>query len=306
MATLFDDFGKPAEDLLSKGFPAEGSFKVSTETKTDNGVSVTTTGRRFFKGGVENVEAVFEPKYTWAAQNVEFTGKFSTASEYEAGASIKDVGSKGSKIEFKGNQGAKGWTLKPIGEFKHENFAVKVGAAWPDDRLGKPIVAEGSLVATYEKSYAAGGKATYSTGYTAKGAAVDPVLGYTVKAGYLQPLWQAIGSFTHGVGSQIFGGSYFQKVTDATTLAASFSVDRLHQNPAPAATVAGEYKYASDTTLKGKFTVTPTKDFRLALALAQNWTTSTTVTIGADLNALTMLGTNKGDPHSFGFEIKLK
>jgi len=306
MATFFEDLGKPADDLIVKGFPAEGSFKISTEVKTDNGVTLTTTGRRFFKAGAENVEAVFEPKFAWAAQNVEFTGKFSTGSEYETGVSVKDLASKGSKLGFTGVQNQKGWSLKPSAEFKNDIIAVKATAAWPDDRVAKPLTAEASAVAAYEKSVNVGGKATYATGYTAKGAAVEPVLGYSVKAGYLQPLWQAIGSFTQAVGSQIFGATYYQKVTDATTLATSFTVDRLAAVSAPAASVAGEYKYAADTTLKSKFAVTPAKDFRLALALQQNWTTASTVTIGADLNALTLLGTNKGDAHSFGVEIKLK
>jgi len=269
-------------------------------------VTLTTTGKRFFKAGAENVEAIFEPKFLWAAQNVEFTGKFSTGSEYETGVSVKDLAGKGSKLAFTGTQNSKGWALKPAVEFKNEHVAVKSSATWPDDRVGKPLAAEASAVAAYEGKVNVGGKLTYATGYTARGAAVDPVLGYSFKAAYLQPLWQALGSFSQAVGSQVFGGTYFQKVTDATTLVANFSVDRLASNPAPAATVAGEYKYAADTILKSKFAVTPAKDFRLGLALVQNWTTASTVTIAADLNALTLLGTNKGEAHSFGVEIKLK
>jgi len=306
MATFYDDLGKQADDLIGKGFPAEGSFKISTETKTENGVTLTTTGRRFFKAGAENVEALFEPKFLWAAQNVEFTGKFSTGSEYETGVNVKDLAGKGSKLAFTGTQNPKGWSLKPAVEFKNDLVAVKASVTWPDDRVAKAVNAEATAVAAYEKSVNVGGKVTYATGYTARGAAVEPVLGWAVKGGYLQTAWQAVASFTQGVGSQIVGGTYWHKVTDATTVSTTFSVDRLAANAAPAAAVAGEYKYDGETKLKSKFAVTPAKDFRLGLALEQTWTKASTVTIGADLNALTLLGTNKGDAHSFGVEIKLK
>jgi len=306
MANFYDDLTKSADDLIGKGFPAEGSFKLSTETKTDNGVTLTTTGRRFFKGTDEFVEALFEPKFTWAAQNVEFTGKFSTLAEYETGVSVKDLAGKGSKFSVTGNQGAKGWSVKPGGEFKNENVATKLAVTVPDDRVGKPVNVEASAVASYEKTYNLGGKVSYNTGFTKGSAAVEPTLSWGVRAAYVAPLWSDVIGVSQSAGSQVATGAYYQKVTDATTLAATMSVDRLAAAPAPAASVAGEYKYAPDTTLKGKFAVTAAKDFRLGFALAQNWTTASTVTIGADVNALNLLGSQKGAAHSFGVEVKLK
>jgi len=306
MANFYDDLTKSADDLIGKGFPAEGSFKLSTETKTDNGVTLTTTGRRFFKGTDEFVEALFEPKFTWAAHNVEFTGKFSTLAEYETGVSVKDLAGKGSKFSVTGNQGAKGWSVKPGGEFKNENVATKFTVTVPDDRVGKPVNVEASAVTSYEKTYNFGGKVTYNTGFTKGSAAVEPAVSWGVRAAYVAPLWYDVISVAHSASSQVATGTYHQKVTDAATIAATFSVDRLAAAPAPAATVAGEYKYAPDTTLKGKFAVTPSKEFRLGFALAQNWTTASTVTIGADVNALNLLGSQKGAAHSFGVEVKLK
>jgi len=305
MATFYDDLSKNADDLITKGFPAEGSFKVSAETKADNGVSLTTTGKRFFKADAEIVEALFEPKWTWAAHNVEFTGKFSTQSEYETGVSVKDLGSKGSKVSVTGNQGAKGWSVKPGAEFKNDMVAAKAVVTVPDDRTVKPVNVELSGVAAYEKSYTIGGKVIYATGYTKGSTAVEPAVSWGVRAAYVQPLWAAVFGVAHAAGSEKVGGTYYQKVTDSTTVASTFEVDRLSKE-SPGASVAGEYKYASDTTFKGKFGVTPTKDFRLGAALQQNWTSAATVTIGADLNALALLGTNKGAAHSFGFEVKLK
>lgn len=320
------------------------SFFLSPSSSSPS-QSLTTTGRRFFKAGAENVEALFEPKFNWAAQNVEFTGKFSTGADYETGVSLKDVAGKvrsfiqlffflllllstpsflpspsslppvisspdphpsqGSKVAVTGNQNAKGWSVKPAAEFKNELVAVKTSVVYPDDRVAKPVAVEASAVTAYE-NVLVGGKVNYATGFTAKGAAVDAATNYAVKAGFVQSLWQAVASFSQAAGSNVVGATYFQKVTDATTVGTSFSVDRLAANASPAASVASEYKYAADTTVKSKFAVTPAKDFRLGLALQQNWTSASTVTIGADLNALSLLGTNKGDAHSFGFEVKLK
>jgi len=304
-AVFYDDLGKSADDLINKGFPAEGSFKVSTETKTSNGVSLTTTGRRFFKNGNENVEALFEPKFNWAEQNVEVTSKLSTSSEYEAGVSLKDLGAKGSKLSLTANQGKTGVSAKPAVEFKNENVAVKTSVAVPDDFGGKPIAVEASAVAAYENVHL-GSKVNVNTAHTQGDKETALSFFWNLKAGFIQPLWQAVSWFNNANKSNVVGASYYQEVTPAVKLGTTFSVDRLANNPSPSANVVGEYKYAVDTVLKSRLGVNPSKDLRVGLALQQNWTTSSTVTIAADLNALQLLGTNKGDAHSFGVEIRLK
>lgn len=57
-----------------------------------------------------------------------------------------------------------------------------------------------------------GGKVNYATGFTAKDKVVEPALGWAVRAGYLQPLWQAVASFAQSAGSNLVGATYFQKV----------------------------------------------------------------------------------------------
>jgi len=304
-AVFYDDLGKSADDLINKGFPAEGSFKVSTETKTSNGVSLVTTGRRFFKNGNENVEALFEPKFAWTEQNVEVTGKLSTSSEYEAGVSLKDLGAKGSKLSLTANQGKVGVSAKPGVEFKNENVAVKTSVAVPVDFGGKPVAVEASAVAAYENVHL-GAKVNVNTAHTQGDKETALSFFWNLKAGFIQPLWQAVSWFHNANKSNLVGASYYQEVTPAVKLGTTFSVDRAANNPSPSANVVGEYKYAADTVLKSKLGVNPSKDLRVGLALQQNWTTSSTVTIAADLNALQLLGTNKGDAHSFGVEIRLK
>jgi hypothetical protein len=309
MATFYDDLGKNADDLIAKGYPADGSIKVSTETKTANGVSLITTGRRFVKSGQDGVEVLLEPKFNWAERNVEITGKLSTESAYEAGVSVKDLGAKGSKLSVTANQGKEGASYKGGADFKNETVAVKVSATYPDEPSSKPISADVSAVAAYE-NVNVGAKINATTAYTRGERETASSLFWSAKVGYLQPLWQLVGYWTNAAGNKnVVGGSFWQEVTPAVKLGTSFSVDRAAEKGSPSAAVSSEYKYAPDTIIRSKLGVSQPKDvkeLRLGVALQQNWTTSSTVTIGADLNSLQLLGTNQGAPHSFGLEVKLK
>jgi len=308
MATHYDDLGKVADDFIVKGYPAEGSVKVSTETKTANGVSLITTGRRFVKNGQDGVEVLLEPKLNWAERNVEVTGKLSTESAYEAGVSVKDLGAKGSKLSLTANQGKEGASAKVGVEFKNENVAVKVISTYPDEPSSKPISADVAAVAAHQ-NVNVGAKINATTAYTKGEKETASSWSWSAKAGYLQPLWQLVGWWTNAPGKNIVGGSFWQEVTPSVKLVSTFNVDRNNEKGSPAAAVAAEYKYAPDTLIRSKLGVSQPKDvkeLRLALVLQQNWTTSSTVTIGADLNSLQLLGTNQGAPHSFGLEVKLK
>jgi len=308
MASHYDDLGKNADDLIAKGYPADGSVKVSTETKTANGVSLITTGRRFVKGGQDGVEVLLEPKFNWAERNVEVTGKISTDSAYEAGVSVKDLGAKGSKLSATGLQGKEGASYKGGVEFKNESVAAKVNFTYPDEPSSKPIAADLSAVAAYE-NVNIGGKFNGTTAFTKNDKEVGSSYFWSAKTGYMQPLWQLVGWWTNAPSKNVVGGSFWQDVSPAVKLGASFNVDRANDKSSPAAAFSSEYKYASDTIVRSKLGVSQPKDvkeLRLGLALQQNWTSSSTVTIGADLNSLQLLGTNQGAPHSFGLEVKLK
>jgi len=305
MATFYDDLGKNADDLIAKGFPADGSVKVSTETKTANGVSLTTTGRRFVKGGQDGVEILLEPKYNWATQNVEVTGKISTESAFEAGVSVKDLGAKGSKLSLTGNQAKTGASAKVGADFKNESVAVKSAVTYPDDAGSKPINVEGSAVAAYDVVNF-GAKVNFASSYTRAEKETASSLFWNLKLGLLYPLWQAVGFYNNANNSNVVGGSFWQEVTPAVKYGATLTLDRANEKNAPAGSFVGDYKIAADTSAKAKVSVSSAKDLRLALALQQNWTTSSTVTLGTDLNALQLLGSNSGSAHTFGLEVKLK
>jgi hypothetical protein len=280
--------------------------KVSTETKTANGVTLTTTGRRFVKGGQDGVEVLLEPKYNWAAQNVEVTGKISTESVFEAGVSVKDLGAKGSKLSLTGNQAKTGSSAKVGADFKNESVAVKTAGTYPDDANTKPVSVEASAVAAYD-IVNFGAKVNFASAYTKAEKETASSFFWNAKLGLLNPLWQAVGFYNNANNSNLVGGSFWQEVSPAVKLGTSFTVDRVNEKAAsPAASIAGDYKIAADTSAKAKVSVSHAKDLRLALALQQNWTTSSTVTLGTDLNALQLLGSNSGSAHTFGLEVKLK
>jgi hypothetical protein len=73
---------------------------------------------------------------------------------------------------------------------------------------------------------------------------------------------------------------------------------------APVFTLVAENKVDSSTTVKSKLVVG--EDSRAAFAYTQKVSPFATASIGADLNALKLLGESGGKDHFFGFELQLK
>jgi hypothetical protein len=294
MTDFFEDVGKTTDDLFAKGFPSGGLFKVGSETKTSNGVTFVTNASRSVKKGAEVIEALIEPKFTIAQHDAELTGKFSTLSNYEVGVSKKNIGVEGSKVSLTANQTAGATRLKIGAEVKQENFSAKAAFDYPFDESEKnPAKVTGSTVLRYS-DFIGGEQITYKLG----GDSID----WTVKVGYIQPSYQAIGFYNHHENHDC-GVSFFQKVTNALKFAATFKVDRNKKNP-PSAQVGADFQYTDVIGIKSKLAVAG-NSFRLGAALSQKWSPNATVTLGADLNALELLGSAGGEAHSFGLEVKL-
>lgn len=306
MSIFFDKLGRPAEELLGKDFPSDGTVRVVAETKTSNGINIKATANRTQKDGDEKVGVVFEPKYTWASRNIELTGKLTTDNEYEAGVSVIDLAGSGSKFGVFGIQNKKGWSLRPAVEFQNETVAVKASVVYPDDPKSKAIVTEASAVVSHDKNLYLGAHASYNLAHSQNEKDVGAIFSWALRAGYIQSSWQAIGWFKRTPTSNNIGTSYHQALLGAI-VGMSFNYDRLAANASPAAAIGCEFKHGLNTNVKTKLTVTPSKDLRLGLAIQQSaWSPSTTITFGADLNALQLLGSNKGDAHTFGIDINLK
>jgi hypothetical protein len=297
MATQFDDIGKNASDLLSKGFPASGSFKVSASTKTPSGVSVDASAKRVYKGGNDSVELILEPKWSWSAHNVEFTGKLTTTDNYEGGVSVKNLGVDGTKLSATVIKNAGGSSIKVGSDFKNSSVAIKDSIVYPDDTAEKPIKITASGVVAYNDANI-GAKVNYATGGKS-----DASLSWTAALGYAQGTWEASASLADATNA---AASFWQKVTDHVSLAANFNVDLAADSPASSASFGSVYKYDTDTTVRSKVSVSQKSDFRVGAGLTQSWNKCTSVTIAADLNALQIMGSNSGNAHSFGMEVKFQ
>jgi len=99
---------------------------------------------------------VVEPKLECKSRNVEFNGKISTASDYSLGLSVKDLLTKGSKLDITGAQNEKdGSTIKIAPSYKSDFFSsqfgvgVPVSIAPPQKKSTKPTKINGELVLQY-------------------------------------------------------------------------------------------------------------------------------------------------------------
>lgn len=280
-----------------------GGVKVSAETKTSDGVTLIATGRRFVKDKAVAVELGLEPKYDYTARNVEFTANVNTSAEYSATATLKDVGTKGTKIGLTATSNAKGVSYKASTSFKNDNVAVKLAGTLALDR---PIVLDGSIVGAYEKRFFAG----LSGNFTAASGDKAAVLLGGAKVGIEQGDVQAHLSGTLTEKNLLLGVGWFQKVSNALKVGASILVDG-KQVAGPAGTLGSEYKFDNLSSLKTKIGVqypsdgTKPWEARLGVGLKQALSANVTATIAADVNVRQVLGTNAGPDHSFGLEVKL-
>jgi len=330
MAKTFEDIGKDTADFFSKGFPNSGTFKLSAETKTPNGVTVTSTGTRSFAaGGEENLVGTVEPKFDWKDQGAELTGKLSTLGEFEAGVSFKDVFVKGSKLAITGIQSDKdGTSLKPSIAFKNDLFSAKAGFKYPF-KLKTHINWNGEVVFRYPDHLFWGVDLRHDT--AVRGTVDTPEADQPTD----QFFWNAkagISLDTHHihVGFENVANKdkktnkanpslhnlnvgFFQTVSESIKVAWAFSAE-VKNVKGIEFNAGGEYKVDKDTLLKSKFSFAGAKDpvdreFRFGLGVKQTVSEHTTVTVGADVNARSLLGgpnINLGStkPHSFGFEVK--
>jgi len=335
MAKPYEDIGKDGAELISKGFPNSGSFKLTSETKTPNGVTVTSTGSRSFetKDGKteEKISGIVEPKYEWTEHNTEITGKLSTVGEFELGASLKDLVSKGSKISFTGLQSDRdGAAVKVAGAFKNEHVSAKLGAKYPF-KVKSHVNFNGELTFRYPDYLYWGVDLRYNSairGPIELSESEQPVDQHfwNAKVGLISDAHHINIAFeeTENKDKKTLKASpvlktlnlgFFQTINESIKLAFGFTAEMKNVKGIEFAT-AGEYKVDKNTALKGKFTVIGAKDeadreFRLGLAVKQLVAEHATVTVGADVNARGLLGGPQAElgsskPHSFGFEVKFQ
>jgi len=316
MSKHFSDIGKDSKDLLTTDFPADGTLKVITQSKTPTGVTFKATLNRFFKkdksGLREIVSAVIEPKYEWKDPNLEFTAKLATTNEFSAGFSAKDLVLQGSKVEVNGSHSDRdGDAAQLVGSYKSPGIAAKVSVGYPFGSVGpkkekKPLKINGEVVIQYPTNVFLASSVAVDLDTENTSLKGDGVVGYS------QDQWQvtARGSHDRKTDATFWGLSFFHKVSDGAKWSLDFDADQAWVR-GPIASVGGEYKLDDATTVKGKWAIKLTEqskqsEMRLGLAARQKVSPYFTLTLGTDLNVRSLLGDSIGEPHSFGAEIKLQ
>ena len=334
MAKTYEDIGKDATEFITKGFPNAGTFKVTAETKTPNGVSVRSAGTRSFdfkdnNTVEEKISAEVEPKLK--SDDIEVSGKISTAGEYEAGVTYENLFTKGAKASLTAAQSDKdGNSLKGSASFKNDDFAVKAGLKYP---FKQPTHVNWSGEATYrhDKLYA-GVSATFDQAVKGKETAEKDQpkdkFNYNLKGGYVANDQQFVVSVENQPNKDkktvavapvlsFFSVGYLYVLSSALKFGFGASVEKKNIK-GPEVHTSTEYKVDKDTVVKGKLSFVNAaapedRDIRAAVAVKQNVTERVNVTLGADINARALLQTPRGPanlgstkPHSFGFEVKFQ
>jgi len=308
MSKHFGDIGKDSRDLISDDFPSDGIVKLTTQSKTSDGLTAKATLKRHTKGGREQVETLIEPKYEWKEKNIEISGKLSTTSDFSGTVAVKDL-IKGSKVEISGSTNEKSTTSKLVLSHKTDPVAAKVTFTLPLDKSPKqpPPKINGDVVFQYPDNLFVGANVFVDV-HEKLGVKGEGAVGYT------KDQWQITGrgSYTPSTlkegSSIIWGVSFFHKVSDSIRWALDFETDQALKK-GPSGVVAAEYKIDNFTTVKGKFSIKdPAKpEARIGLVGKQKINSFFSVNLGADLNARNILSGDSSDgPHTFGVEFKLQ
>jgi hypothetical protein len=295
MATAFSDFGKDSSDLITKGFPTSG-HKFLTETRTPNAVLLKATGASTSKG----VSLTVEPEYKWQERNATLKAKFITDRTLEASVAVADVGTKGAKLEFAAKQDSEEKrNFSATASFVNAQTHLKAVANFPLYSKNSPTATVDAVFRYPDNMYwGANAKYTWGSSNLDWNARIQSASGDHTMALLLD----------NKKDSSDITFSWYQRVSDSVKYGLSF-VAATTPSVTPTCTVASEYRVDPDTTVKGRFAVVRPDDgephLRLGLALNQKVSTHATVTVGADINASSILGVKKGADHSVGFEVKL-
>jgi len=293
----FADFGKESNDLILKGFPTSG-FKVIAETQTPNSIAIKTT-----VAGPEKLSLAVQPTFNLPEYKcVTLKADYST-SALEGTLSLADLGTKGTKLEFSAKRDAED-KRSASANFSFVNETINFKATGTKPLSTDPASVNVDAVGQFPEKVYWGLNVKYATKkdleFNARLQMVAPDDTYTIgvlldhkkdKSWDLSWLW-------------------YQRITSAVKYSWSF-VTNSKANTNPSCAVAGEYKLDEVSIVRGKVSVAKPAEnadpnLRVALALNQNLSTHTTVTVGADINASTLLGLKGGPDHAIGFEVKLK
>lgn len=323
MSKFYDDIPKDVKDTLDKGFLSGGAFKVSVDTRTADGVSVTSTVVHVVreKDGKQTVDvaAAIEPKFDWKAHDMELNTRLSGSGNYEGELVLKNFfGAAGTKLAVKAvEEGPK--SVKALGSVTYQNdkVAVKTSVTYPFS-LSKPISFGLNSALIYNNFYV-GGIVNYDTAFEKEeGVLKEPSVSYGASVGYNSNKgYSGFATLRNyplvDIRDYELSLGWFNKIDAHLKYAVSVAADQSGRRGVTSI-IGAEYRFDDFTTVKGKMTVNTVKpekldkyeqDYRAGLAITQRINSHVIASVGADVNILKVLGANsKGPSTTFGFELK--
>jgi hypothetical protein len=258
----------------------------------------------------ESYETIIEPKYEFKDIGVALEGKFSTQNVQQVTVSKTDV-VKGLKLSLGMTQDlsrdrAFQQTVNAGVEYRHPQFFLKSNVGVPFE--SRPIPVTGNIVfqpldniylgAKYDFKYSTGEKGRLDREVEFKVAgASGATKGYITTT-----LDKKLGFFAvHQLDNEQVGVRVTAELPREDAVNTKVGVD-----------LVAAYRYNLSTSLNGKLGITPAlgdekrkTGIRLGLGTTYALKDNCTATLAADLNVGQFLG-NGGNPHSLGFELKLK
>jgi len=275
---LYADLGKKATDLLSKEFPDK--TKVEVNSRASNGLQLQTIATRNHDGSI--VGSV-QPKYTFVKQGVTLSSTIDTNRVVKVEATVENS-LPGLKATVGGQSDTE--SFKADFEWRHDVATLTTGLDFFSPK-GNTLSATGLF--NWE-GFSVGGAAEYFIADKQEFRKVDGVFGYTTPDLQLT-------AFSRRKG-EVFGGTYFQKISPSINLAAEMAFDLRKSDVTPKLTFGGSYLLdsISSSTVKGKFDT----DGKLSLSYGQKLNSVARVTVGSTINT-NNLGASGN--HTLGFGV---
>jgi len=299
----YDKLGAKCNDLLSDQFPAENKFTVKLKNKFDGGFEIDTTLDRSMDNK-ESVDVVVKPSYRCSSGflNLKIKSKFRSNQQNKVSAKITNFLTPGTSLRAgtkleKDKEKAEGRTHFGIARYKNEFVDVRGTVEYPTN--GDPLDLSVIAVAQFPPKVYWGINA------------IKPRLGNKYfRSGKIHfdcDSFAATVFFDNEDTSQL-GLGWHQRIDENTEVATRFNLPETWKQ-SPSLVAAMSKKVDEKNTVKTKLSVYDNKDkfkeFRIGLSYSSQISNSFSCTVGADINARSLVGAKGGNPNSIGFEINL-
>jgi len=273
---LFVDLGKKATDLLTKDFPDK--TKVEINTRSPNGIQFQVIATRHHDG---SIVGSIQPKYTFAKHATTILTNVDTNKTFKVEGTIEKY--HGLKATIAGLLDTE--SLKADLEWKHDHATITTGL----DLFSPKGTTASATGVVHHEGFSLGASAEYFIGDRQELRKVDGVIGYTT--GELQ-----LTAFSRRKGG-VLGGTYHQKVSESTSVAAEISFDLQKTDVTPKLVFGASHNLDTQgTSVKGKFDT----DGKVSVSYGQRLNSYLKFFVGANVNT-NNLGASGN--HSFGVSL---